>query len=394
MNKKFFLVCIVMVMVIALIAGCSPPQVTEPARPPTPAAPAAPAPAPIPAPIPAPTPATPTTPPQTPQPTVTKPIELRFATPVPETGGKHIHGHAPWAKRVEEATNGRVKMILYPGGSLAAEKDMFDAVVGGITDIGWFDAAMAAGRFPLTTGVYSMPGAGIGDATIASWVIWNLYKNTPEIQAEFSDVQVLLLHAFAPLAIGTKSAPVRSMDDVKGLKLRCPPGGTAELVDLAGGTVVSMVPKEIYISLERGILDGNVMGWEGHGAFRITEIAKHFTPVPAFGGPQFVMAVNKDKWNSLPDDVKEGILSVSGDEGALLYGRGGDISSQEVIDEIKSFGGQIIQMSPAEEERWNKLAEPLQTKILGDLKTKGLPAEKTWQEMLRLVKQYKQNPVK
>jgi TRAP-type C4-dicarboxylate transport system substrate-binding protein len=321
-------------------------------------------------------------------------IELRFATPVPETGGKHRYGHAPWAKRVEEATNGKVKMVLFPGGSLAGSKDMYDAVVGGITDIGWFDAAMAAGRFKLITGIYSMPGAGIGDATIASWVIWNLYKNTPEIQAEFSPVQVLFLHAFAPLAIASKSVPIRSMDDVKGLKLRAPPGGTAELVDLAGGTVVSMVPPEIYVSMERGILDGNIMGWEGHGAFNITELAKYFTPVPAFGGPQFVMAVNKDKWNSLPDDVKKGILSVSGDEGALLYGRGGDKSSQEVTDQIKSLGGEIIQMSPVEEERWNALAKPLQEKILTDLKAKGLPADKTWQEMLRLVKQYKQNPVK
>jgi len=323
-----------------------------------------------------------------------KAIELSFATPVPETGGKHRHGHGPWAERVEEATNGKVKMVIFPGSSLAGSKDMYDAVVGGITDIGWFDAAMAAGRFPLTTGIYSIPGAGIGDATMASWVLWNLYKNVPEIQAEFSGVQVLFLHAFAPLAIGTKSAPVRSIDDVKGLKLRCPPGGTAELVDLAGGTVVSMVPKDIYISMERGVLDGNVMGWEGHGAFRIVELAKYFTPVPAFGGPQFVMSVNQEKWDSLPADIQQAILSVSGDEGAMLYGRGGDKSSQEVIDEIKSFGGQIIQMSPDEEERWNKLAEPLQAEILGDLEAKGLPAEKIWQEMQRLVKQYKQNPVK
>jgi len=387
--KKVFLIALAVTLVSGLIlSGCAAPA---PAPVTTPSAPT-PTPAPVVVPTPKLAPTKPVSPASTPVPS--KVIELRFATPVPETGGKHRHGHGPWAKRVEEATNGRVKMVIFPGGSLAGSKDMYDAVLGGITDIGWFDAAMAKGRFPLITNIYSMPGAGIGDATIASWVIWNLYKNTPEIQKEFSPVKVLFLHAFAPLAIGTKSVPVRSMDDVKGLKLRCPPGGTAELVDLAKGTVVSMVPKEIYISMERGILDGNVMGWEGHGAFRITELAKYFTPVPAFGGPQFVMAVNKDKWNKLPDDVKEGILSVSGDEGALLYGRGGDKSSQEVTDEIKSFGNQIIQMSPAEEERWNKLAEPLQNKILGDLKTEGLPAEKTWQEMLRLVKQYKQNPVK
>jgi len=368
-HKLLTLVLAVVVIATLVIAGCA-----KPAPAPAPAPSPAPAPAPSPAPAPAPAPE--------------KPIELRFSTHVPTTGGKHIHGHAPWAEMIEKATNGRVKVVIYPQGTLSGAKDTYDATINGICDIGWFDAAMEPGRFPLTTDVFSLPGAGIGTAEMASVVIWNLYKRTPEIQAEFADAKVLFMHGFAPLAIATKDVPIRTVDDVKGLQLRTAPGGTGELIELAGGVAVHMVPADINTSMEKGILDGNVMGWEGHGAFRMVEIAKYFTPVPAFGGPQFVMTMNQEKWDSLPADIQQAILSVSGDVGARHYGQGGDVSSQEVTDEILEMGREIITLSPEEQERWNTLAKPLQDETLDKLEAEGLPARKVWNEILRLVEEY------
>jgi TRAP-type C4-dicarboxylate transport system substrate-binding protein len=366
-HKLVTLVLAVVVITSLVIAGCAKPA-------------PAPAPAPGPAPAPAPAPA--------PSPAPEKPIELSFSTHVPTTGGKHIRGHAPWAEMVKEATNGRVEVVIYPEGTLSGAKDTYDATINGICDIGWFDAAMEPGRFPLVTDIYSLPGAGISNCEMASVVIWNLYKNMPEIQAEFADTKVLLMHAFAPLSIATTDVPIRTLDDVKGLQIRAAPGGTGKLIDLAGGVAIPMPPKDIYVSMEQGILDGNAMGWEGHGAFRIVELAKYFTPVPAFGGPQFVVVMNQEKWDSLPADIQQAILSVSGDVGARHYGQGDDATSQIVIDEILEFGGEIITLSQEEQEKWNTLAKPLQDEILDKLDAEGLPAREVWNELLRLVKEY------
>ena len=364
-HKLLTLVLAIAVIVSMVVVGCAKP---------------APVPAPSPAPAPTPAPA--------PAPTPEKTIELSFSTHNPATSGKHIRCFVPWAEAVEKATNGRVKVVIYPQGTLSGPKDTYDATINGICDIGWFDAAMEPGRFPLVTDVYSLPGAGISNCEMASVVIWNLYKNMPEIQAEFADTKVLLMHAFAPLAIASKDVPIRTLDDVKGLQIRAAPGGTGKLVELAGGVAVLMVPQDIYVSMQRGILDGNAMGWEGQGAFRIVEVAKYFTAVPAFGGPQFVVVMNQEKWDSLPADIQQAILSVSGDVGSRQYGQGDDATSQVVIDEILKFGGEIITLSQEEQEKCNNLAKTLQDEVLDKLDAEGLPARETWNELLRLVKEY------
>ncbi len=372
--KRLFAIPLMIVLVVGLVfSGCAAP---------------APAPAPV-APGPGPTPS-PAPGPAAPAPAAEKVIELRFSTHNPTTSGKHIRAFAPWSEMIGEATNGRVKVTIYPTGTLSGPRDTYDATVTGICDIGWFDAAMEPGRFPLITDIYSLPGAGISNCEMGSWVLWNLYKNTPEIQASLAEVKVLFMHAFAPLAIATANVPIRTLDDVKGLKIRAAPGGTGKLIELAGGTAVHMIPHDIYVSMEKGILDGNAMGWEGHGAFRVTELAQYFTPIPAFGGPQFVTCINKERWNSLPADIQQAILSVSDDVGAKLYGQGDDTTSQIVMDEIRSYGGEIITLSAEEQNRWNELAKPLQDETLDKLEAQGLPARKVWNELLRLVQEYKE----
>ena len=317
------------------------------------------------------------------------PIEIRFATTIPTTGGKWIRGIAPWSQAVEKATNGRVKVTGYPGGTLSTEKDTYDSVVNGVAHMGWFDAAMEPGRFPLTTGIFSMPGSGVTNSVMGSWAVWNTAKNNPEFLAEFKEVKVLFMHAFAPLVLSMKDKPVRTPADVKGLKIRAAPGGTQDLLSSVGATTVVMAPGDIYVSFEKGLLQGNAMGWEGIGAYRLTELATQYTPIGAFGGPQFVVVFNKAKWDSLPADIQQAILSVSDNYGSKLFGQGDDATSQVVIDEAKKRNASILTLTPAEEALWNDAAKPLQEKILGALEAKGLPAKKLWNAYLEQIKLYK-----
>jgi len=273
---------------------------------------------------------------------------------------------------------------------LSTEKDTYDAVVNGIAQMGWFDAAMEPGRFPMTTGIFSMPGSGVTNSVMGSWAVWNTAKTNPEILAEFKEVKVLFMHAFAPLVLSMKDKPVRTPADVKGLKIRAAPGGTQDLLSSVGATTVVMAPGDIYVSFEKGLLQGNAMGWEGIGAYRLTEIANQYTPVGAFGGPQFVAVFNKQKWDSLPPDIQQAILSVSDDYGSKLFGQGDDATSQAVIDEVnKRSGTSIITLKPEEQALWNDAAKPLQEKILNDLEAKKLPARKIWAAYLDKIKQYK-----
>jgi len=314
-----------------------------------------------------------------------KAIELRFSVQQGAKAGKYIRGHEPWAKMVEEATRGRVKVTIYPSGSLAKAKEVYDATIGGIADVGWIAIGHYPRRFPLTEGC-TIPGTGIKDSVTGSRIIWKLYNKFPQIRAEFADVKVLTMHAFAPISIATTKAPIRALHDVRGLKIRATAGGVSMLLEAAGASPMFMAPGDIYLNLEKGVIDGSAMGWEGHGAFGIVEIAKYFTVVPAFTGPQFVLFMNQKKWNGLPYHIQEAIMSVSGQVASRLYGKGDDKTSQLVMDKIRSKGAEIITLTPAEKARWRDLAKPVQDKWLTDLEAKGLPARAVFDEMLRLVK--------
>ncbi len=363
--KRFILIPLAMALVVGLIfGGCAKP-----------------APAPAPTPAPAPAPAPPPAPPA-------EVIELKFSHEHSVTGGKYVRGHEPWAKMVEEATKGRVKITQYPANALSGSKERYDDIIGGIGDIGWTAIPHYPGRFPLTEAT-SMPGLGVTSSVMASHIVWNLYQEFPEGQAEFADVKVLFMHAFAPISIATTKVPIRSLDDMKGLQLRAPGGGQSLLTEAAGASPMLIMPGDIYLNLEKGVIDGSVMGWEGHGSFGTLEIANYFTVVPAYTGPHFVMYMNLDKWNSLPADVQEAIMSVSGDVGSQLYAEGDDQTSQINIDKLLAMEGkEIIALTPEEAMRWEALCKPIQDKWVADLGAKGLPGKAFLDEAMRLAKEY------
>lgn len=316
-----------------------------------------------------------------------KPLELKFSVQHGPKGGKYVRGHEPWAKSIEKATKGRVKVIIYPSNSLAKAKENYDATIDGIVDIGWIAIPHYKGRFPLTEAFSIIPGTGIKDPVIASRIAWSLYKKFPEMQAEFKDVKVLFLHAFAPRSIGAK-VPIRTIEDLKGMKIRAA-GGEAKMLEAAGASPIFTVPGDIYLNFQKGVIDAVTMGWEGHASFGVTEIAKYYTVVPAFPGPLFVMFVNKNKWNKLPSDLQKAIMSVSADVGSRLYGEGDLKTSQIVMDRIREKGGEIITITPEEEDRWAGFAKPMQEKIIAGLEKKGLPARAFLNEIIRMVKEYK-----
>ncbi len=78
-----------------------------------------------------------------------KQIELRFAHFQPPTNYASTRYLAPWAKKVEEATGGKVKVTVYAGGTLAKETETLTAVQFGVADIGLLVDAYAKGSFPL-----------------------------------------------------------------------------------------------------------------------------------------------------------------------------------------------------------------------------------------------------
>lgn len=321
-----------------------------------------------------------------------EPITLTFSNQNPDSSWSGIHAIAPWAKQVEEATKGKVKIEVYYSQSLSKGKDNWTATKSGISDMAWCFHGYWPGLTPLAD-VISLPALPFTTAEQGSETLWKLYEKFPEIQKEFADNKVLLLFTSHPYVLITRDKQVKTMEDLKGLKIRMTGGPPTDMA-LALGAVPSLLPMpEMFLSLQRGIVDGMGAPWEAIHGFRLYEVVKYYTETP-FPAVYFSIAMNQKKWDGLPKDVQDGILSVSGLKGSKFWGRNHfDTAKEGVLEKVKSENReiQLYALPDAEKQRWLDTAgKPIWEQWVKKMTAEGRPeAQKILDSAIEIMGQIK-----
>lgn len=282
-----------------------------------------------------------------------KTVTLRFSHQNPATGLSSINCVDPWLDKIEEATGGKVKIQRYYGQTLAKGKDMWNATKMGITDIGWCFHGYWPGMTPLSD-VISLPALPFKSAEEGSETLWKLYETFPEIQKEYKDVKVLLFYTSEPYSLITVDKPVKTIEDLKGMKIRMSGGPPTDMVKALGGTPMLIPMPDNYISLQKGVIDGMGAPWEAINVWRFYEVVNYYTEVP-FPAVYFSISMNKRKWDSLSKDIQDAIMSVSGAYGSKFWGRHFfDKMKSEGVAKVKEEGkgDHIFTLTPEERERW------------------------------------------
>jgi TRAP-type C4-dicarboxylate transport system substrate-binding protein len=297
-----------------------------------------------------------------------KPIELSYSIffPAPH---KNTVLASEWAKEIEKRTQERVKITIYPGGTLTPADKCYDGVEKGISDIGMSVFSYTMGKFPLTE-VIDLP-LGYKSGVAATKVINGYYRKFKP--KELDGTQVMYLHAHGPGFLHTKRA-VHKLEDLKGMKIRCT-GMAAKVVAALGGVPVAMPMGETYDALSRGVVDGSMAPQESLQGWKWGEVVKFTTE--AFGSAYtagFFVVMNKDKWNKLPPDIQKIIAQVNG-EWVEKSGRNWDEIERAGRDFTLKLGNQIIPLSGEENERWAKAVQPILTDYVNRTKAKNLPGE-------------------
>jgi TRAP-type C4-dicarboxylate transport system substrate-binding protein len=131
---------------------------------------------------------------------------------------------------------------------------------------------------------------------------------------------------------------------------------------------------DVYQALDKGVVDGMGAPWEAILSFRLYEVAKYYTMVP-LSTVYFSLCANKQKWESLPKDVRDQIMSVSGLKGAKHWGKNFfDTPERAVVEKAKTSGNEMVRYTvPANEvERWRKVgAEPVWEAWVKKMEGKG-----------------------
>jgi TRAP-type transport system periplasmic protein len=275
-----------------------------------------------------------------------------------------------WGKDVEKRSQGRVKFSYYPAGTLVGPMLQYESVVKGIIDVGNHVIGYSQGRFPLTE-LLNMPFS-YPNATIIGKLANDYYKKFKP--KEFDDVKVLFFHCQGPGILHTKTRLVMKLEDLNGLKIRTF-GSNAEFMKLLGGTPVAMPMTEAYDALSRGVADGILASYESLKTFRTGEVVKYTTE--NFGSAYtsvFVVAMNKEKWSSLPPDIQT-IIDQLNQEYVEKSCKAWEDIEKEGKEFVVARGNKIYTLPKDEDARWAAKAKVVIDEYVKGIKAKGLPGD-------------------
>lgn len=276
---------------------------------------------------------------------------------------------AQFAKDVKARTGGKVDVQVFPSGTLTPPAQCFEGVLQGLSDICQAVLAYTPGRFPVMEAV-DLPGYP-HNGQLTTRVANEVYqKFQPK---EFDAVKVLYLHAHPPGSIMTVSKPVRTLDDLKGMKIRST-GLSARIVTALGASPVSMPITQAYDPLKRGVVDGTDGSFNTLRYYRFAEVTKYTTVSTDVGYVStFAVVMNKAKWNALPAEVREALDAVSREymakSGALW-----DQIEREGLATGREKGHEFIKLEAKELERWRAaVIQPLEADYTKRASALGLP---------------------
>src|SRR5688500_13831567 len=286
-----------------------------------------------------------------------------------------------WGEKLEKASNGRLVFKHFPGAQMAPPPAHYDLARTGQADVSWFLHGGTPGRVPLTE-LISLPYMA-GSAEIGTKVLNDQQLRSRYLDAEHRGVKVLLLLTHQPGNIHTTKKPIRTADDMKGLRIRFSSPTIKEFVAALGGTAVGVQPNEQLEQLQKGTLDGTFIDYGGAGiAFKMAGTLKYSTEMYSYIS-SFGVAMNPEFYGKLPADLKKLVdASTKGVEKEV--GEGWDALDTIGKKLITDGGGEAIRLSKAEDQRFRKVGAQVTEAKLKELDAKGLPAREVHRMMKEL----------
>ncbi len=316
-------------------------------------------------------------------------VTLKFHTFMAPTSNVWLNMHKAWMDKVEKDSGGKIKFEAYPAMQLGGTPvQLYDQVRDGVVDVVWTLPGNTAGRFPRIE-VFELPFM-MNNAEATSKAYWE-YTQTFAAD-EFKDVQVLALQVHGPGVIHTSDKAVKSVDDMKGLKMRAPTRQVTKLVGALGATPVGMPLPSIPDALSKGTITGCVIPWEVVPSVKVHELTKFSAEFDPAGGAlyttTFVMAMNKAKYNSLPPDLKKVIDANSGLETSGWLGKtqqAGDVAGRKAASDR---GNSIFTVSPDEAQNFRRKSRAIEVEWIEDMNKRGFEGRKLVDGARALIEKY------
>jgi len=290
-----------------------------------------------------------------------------------------------WGQDVEKATAGRVKMNLLPK-AVANPQGSLDAVRDGLADVSWTVHGLTPARFVLTKVAEFPMLADKGEQTSVAYQ--RIHERHLAKAAEHKGVKVLAVFTHSAGQIFNNLRPVRTINDLVGLKIRTAGGVILDSAKALGVVPILRPAPEIYELVSSGVVDGVFVNLMGITGFKIERNIKYATLVP--GGlynTSFVLFMNEDRFNKLSRQDQEAIMSVSGETVARRVGRAFDQQDAGGLAALVANKAEVVNASAEFVKAMAAKLAPVEAAWVKDANAKGVDGAKVLSEFRAEIQQ-------
>jgi len=314
-------------------------------------------------------------------------VTLRLHQFLPAQANVPNHILRPWMEKVMKDSGGRIEIQHFPSMQMGGKPpELIDQAIDGVADIVWTLSGYTPGRFPHTE-VFELPFM-MTNAEATSRAFWDMTEKYM-VDDDFKDFHVLAVWVHGPGIIHSKT-PITTVADLNGVKVRAPTRVTNMMLSAMGATAIGMPVPAVPEALSKGVIDATVIPWEVTGALKVPELVSNHTE---FGDASlytatFILAMNKDRYEALPDDLKAVIDANSGAGFSAFAGRQMQADDAASRAAAKAMGNTIITLTPEQVDEWRAAGASTIDAWIAEMDAKGMDGAGLVAEARSLIARY------
>lgn len=261
----------------------------------------------------------------------------------------------PWAERVNAAGKGSLRIDVRDGMTIANLSNSLDRVLADVAQISWLTHNNFSGKFERSN-VGGLPFV-TEESEQASVAMWRLYKSGM-LNAEYEDVQPIMIAVLSQAGVHLRKAPA-SIDNLQGLKVIVPSKTVGDVASRIGMSPIALPVTQTYEALQRGTVDGVVLGWTAVQSFKLEEVTFYHAEA-ALGTSPGMLFIAKKRYAALAADARKALDERSGEGESRELGK--FWGKLDVFGRTRIGGMEkqtVTNVPPEVVARWRQLAEPV-----------------------------------
>lgn len=315
-------------------------------------------------------------------------VVLKVAHFLPPVSPAHTKFITPWCDKIAAESQGKMKCQIYPAMQLGGTPpQLLNQVRDGVADIVWTLPGYTPGRFP-TSEVFELPFVTTTHEA-SSRAMWDFVQK--HSMNEFAGMKPIATWVNGPNVLHFRTKEVKTLDDLKGMKVRAPSRLGTKLLASLGATPVGMPVPQMAESLSKGVIEGALIPWEVVPATKTHELTKFHAEASgeyAMTTATMIFVMNQKKYDSLSPELKKVIDDNSGRETSAWVSaqfKGADAGGREAA---VSRGNTVHQIAPAEITKWRDASKPVAEEWVKEISAKGVNGQQLLDDANALVTQY------